>query len=148
MYDKDLWLSAASLKNYYETEIKIKKFVLNSAFLLNISKLFIVINRVTKKSENYEFNAFFPFVFYLSCWQGFKVATILQARECTSKVELLLISFHSETYLHFKLFHRVTPILNDISRIIYPKTSNNGFQNRFNIACSVTGIYPRREQFH
>lgn len=67
VYDKDLWLSAASLKNYYETEIKIKKFVPNSAFLLNISKLFIVINRVTKKSENYEFNAFSPFVFYLSC---------------------------------------------------------------------------------
>lgn len=63
VYNKDLWLSA----DYYETEIKIKKFVLNSAFLLNISKLFIVINRVTKKSENYEFNAFSPFVFYLSC---------------------------------------------------------------------------------
>lgn len=63
VYNKDLWLSA----DYYETEIKIKKFVPNSAFLLNISKLFIVINRVTKKSENYEFNAFSPFVFYLSC---------------------------------------------------------------------------------
>lgn len=48
-------------------KIKMKKFVPNSAFLLNISKLFVVINRVTKKSENYEFNAFSPFVFYLSC---------------------------------------------------------------------------------